>query len=160
MNQKSSLREDPQFVSELLTANKTVSFNGATPVAIDSILINPYVEAADPYNGGSSQGDYSYSYVYENPVQPAGYALDGYGIVFTYGPSDYQIHVWGLHDPQLTAVDPATTTDPNFSSQFDGDFLLDPTPTPLPATLPLFAGGLGLTGMMGRRRKKQAAKSR
>jgi hypothetical protein len=100
------------------------------------------------------------SYVYESPVQPAGYALDGYGIVFTYGPADYQIHVWGLHDPQTTAVDPATTTDPSFSSLFDGTFLLDPanapTLTPIPAALPMFAGGLGLVGFLARRKKRKA----
>lgn len=37
-------------------------------------------------------------------------------------------------------------------------FDLDPTPTPLPATLPLFAGGLGLVGYLTRRKRspKQA----
>ena len=32
-----------------------------------------------------------------------------------------------------------------------------PTPTPLPAALPLFAGGLGLMGVLGWRRKRKAA---
>jgi hypothetical protein len=33
----------------------------------------------------------------------------------------------------------------------------DATFTPLPAALPLFAGGLGMIGLLGRRRKRQAA---
>jgi len=33
----------------------------------------------------------------------------------------------------------------------------EPTPTPLPATLPLFATGLGVLGLLGWRRKKKAA---
>ena len=142
----------------------TVSFNGGTPIATDFIITNPYVVAANPYiagRGGFDNGEYSLSYVYENPVQPPGYALDGYGIVFTYGPSDYQIQVWGLHDPQIAASGGATTTDPNFSSLFDGTFLLDPanapTLTPLPAALPLFAGGLGMVGFLARRTKRKAA---
>ena len=32
-----------------------------------------------------------------------------------------------------------------------------PPTTPLPAALPLFAGGLGLFGLLARRRKKKAA---
>jgi hypothetical protein len=31
--------------------------------------------------------------------------------------------------------------------------IIDPTPTPLPATLPLFAGGLGFVGYLAKRRK-------
>jgi hypothetical protein len=34
---------------------------------------------------------------------------------------------------------------------------IDPNPTPLPATLPLFVGGLGFVGLLVRRKKKQQA---
>lgn len=39
----------------------------------------------------------------------------------------------------------------------DFDFLVMPVATPLPATLPLFAGGLGFVGYLTRRRKKNGA---
>jgi hypothetical protein len=35
-------------------------------------------------------------------------------------------------------------------------FAISPTATPIPATLPLFAGGLGALGLLGRRRKRKA----
>jgi hypothetical protein len=47
----------------------------------------------------------------------------------------------------------------NFYSAVGGGFgvgLFNLTPTPLPAALPLFAGGLGMLGLFGRRRKQKA----
>ena len=38
-----------------------------------------------------------------------------------------------------------------------GAQLVDPSPTPLPATLPLFAGGLGVLGLITRRRRRKVA---
>ena len=45
-----------------------------------------------------------------------------------------------------------TSTDPYYAVLFS-----PVSGTSLPATLPLFAGGLGLMGLLGRRRKRQAA---
>jgi len=45
-----------------------------------------------------------------------------------------------------------TSTDPNYAVGFTPI-----TTTPLPATLPLFAGGLGAMGLLGRRRKRKNA---
>ena len=45
------------------------------------------------------------------------------------------------------------------SHAYAGSFTLDivnPVATPLPATLPLFAGGLGALGLLGWRRKRKA----
>ena len=46
-----------------------------------------------------------------------------------------------------------TSTDPNYAVGFSSIL----TTTPLPATLPLFAGGLGAMGLLGRRRKRKNA---
>jgi hypothetical protein len=48
-------------------------------------------------------------------------------------------------------------TDPQFQDQFVIDALLGTTP--LPATLPMFAGGLGFVGYLAKRRKQNARKA-
>jgi hypothetical protein len=45
-------------------------------------------------------------------------------------------------------------TDPNYAVLFD-----PPSATPLPAALPLFAGGLGLLGLFGGRKKRKSART-
>ena len=66
----------------------------------------------------------------------------------------------------LYVLTPVSLTSPNglidFSMEFapsnkfrDASGFL--TPTPLPAALPLFAGGLGALGLLGWRRKRKAA---
>ena len=45
-----------------------------------------------------------------------------------------------------------TSTDPTYAVGFS-----PAAATPLPATLPLFAGGLGVIGLLGRRRKRKNA---
>jgi hypothetical protein len=47
-------------------------------------------------------------------------------------------------------TDSENPTDPDYQ------VLFSPSATPLPATLPLFAGGLGMLGLLGRRRKQKA----
>jgi len=56
------------------------------------------------------------------------------------------------------------TSQPTFLPGFYGNFGIDDltfdspvSATPLPAALPLFAGGLGILGVLGRRRKRKAA---
>jgi hypothetical protein len=46
-----------------------------------------------------------------------------------------------------------------WGSGADQSFTIETTPTPLPATLPLFATGLGALGLVGWRRKKKAAQA-
>ena len=59
-------------------------------------------------------------------------------------------------------VDPVFTIDPGFSGATDYSLLFSdgignsPDTTPLPASLPLFATGLGALGMLGWRRKRKA----
>jgi len=50
-----------------------------------------------------------------------------------------------------TCTDNDTTADPYYAVLFS-----DPVPTPLPATMPLFAGGLGFVGYLAKRRKQNA----
>ena len=50
----------------------------------------------------------------------------------------------------VSAIDGSSFTGPGFSP-------LTPVTTPLPAALPLFAGGLGALGVLGWRRKRKAA---
>lgn len=61
------------------------------------------------------------------------------------------------------AIDPMLTVDPNFFDGNDLNFIFSNgisngvSSTPLPAALPLFAGGLGVMGLLARRRKRKAA---
>jgi hypothetical protein len=58
-----------------------------------------------------------------------------------------------LESERLGHFDGTTTTLNGFS--FNYSVAADPT-TPLPATLPLFGGGLGALGLLGWRRKRKA----
>ena len=64
----------------------------------------------------------------------------------------------------LVTLSDGASFDVNFFDAQDWDITpgvsftnVDPNPTPLPAALPLFAGGLGFVGLLVRRRKKQQA---
>jgi hypothetical protein len=55
------------------------------------------------------------------------------------------------------AIVPKDFLSPNSSRSDIGSFLVEVSPTPLPATLPLFATGLSVMGLLSWRRKKRAA---
>jgi hypothetical protein len=68
----------------------------------------------------------------------------------------------GQTDSQSGSLDPFAFIDPTFSDAPDFELVFSPNvgnfaPTPLPAALPLFAGGLGIMGLFGRRRKRKNA---
>lgn len=66
----------------------------------------------------------------------------------------------GAYDVYLTITGLGSFTSATFSDSAASAFEFDvaiPTTTPLPAALPLFAGGLGMMGLLGRRRKRKAA---
>jgi hypothetical protein len=84
------------------------------------------------YNPGYESGDI-------NP--PGGY------LYFVPDGSPYDVFV------TLTQPDPPGATEVTNGIPLDAP----PSPTPLPATLPLFAGGLSLVGFLARRKRKAAA---
>jgi hypothetical protein len=63
----------------------------------------------------------------------------------------------------FASIDPVFTIDPSFAYASDYQLIFSPgilnaeATTPLPATLPLFAGGLGVMGLIARRRKPKAS---
>jgi hypothetical protein len=61
------------------------------------------------------------------------------------GPSDPYYNVFAVSDPADSSI-------------YDQEFTLGPSvsSTPLPAALPLFAGGLGIVGLLARRKKRKA----
>jgi hypothetical protein len=70
-----------------------------------------------------------------------------------------------LADGDMVAIDPGGPYNVQYSvtssTYQNEDFTLSlpVTTTPLPAALPLFAGGLGLLGMLARRKKRKAEKA-
>jgi hypothetical protein len=70
--------------------------------------------------------------------------------------------VGGILGSASTSIDPMFTIDPSFAYAGDYQLLFSPgiqndvSNTPLPATLPLFAGGLGAMGLFGWRSKRKA----
>ena len=59
-----------------------------------------------------------------------------------------------LSNGEIMDVDFYNAQDWNITPKISFD--LDPTPTPLPAALPMFAGGLGMLGFLTRRKKRTA----
>jgi hypothetical protein len=62
-------------------------------------------------------------------------------------------------DGAVLHIDLANASDWNMYPQISFDLTQDPTATPLPAALPLFAGGLGILGFAGSWRRRRAAKA-
>jgi hypothetical protein len=73
--------------------------------------------------------------------------IDIYLAAFLNGTSPDNISTvyWGTVSSPPTGSSPQSTTETGFVS-----------PTPLPAALPLFAGGLGMVGFLARRKKRNA----
>jgi hypothetical protein len=84
--------------------------------------------------------------------------LDSHGIAFTTSAGTFDI--FGFDAPNTTPA--PSPTNNNYAEEGAagfgvGTFAL--TPTPVPAALPLFAGGLCLVGLLSRRRKRNVISS-
>jgi len=81
--------------------------------------------------------------------------VDGSGIAFDVNDAG-NTYGFILNDPPYTYAITCSTS--NCTGSSFGNYVLGTLdPTPLPATLPLFASGLGLAGLLGLRRKKKGA---
>lgn len=90
------------------------------------------------------------------------YPLDTFGLLFSVsGPGNTGFNLGSSENGGDADQAVVQGDNNNFNADVgNGVFtVINQTPpaTPLPATLPLFAGGLGLIGMIGRRRKKKTA---
>lgn len=79
-------------------------------------------------------------------------------------PSNPVADVWTEYSFDVTATGSDTFelsffNNPGFTGldNFTGTNVASVSPTPLPAALALFTGGLGFMGLLGRRKKKQVA---
>jgi hypothetical protein len=105
--------------------------------------------------------------IYLPPNQPGGYSIaDNFGIALAL--SDGDINFSGYSSPSTYLINSSSSSSVTASSCGIGgcssvdSFTLTLTPesvsaTPLPAALPLFAGGLGMLGLFSRRKKRMGA---
>lgn len=98
----------------------------------DKSLSSALVSTDTPYQSGPSAP----IVVYNANLAPGIYVLDTY--------------LGTCEDPGSNCTTSENPTDPNYQVLFSD------TATPLPATLPLFAGGLGFVGYLAKRRKQNA----
>jgi hypothetical protein len=79
--------------------------------------------------------------------------LDALGLSFSLGGSTTNIFFAGTAGYDFESFG---NSDPNLSFARNESFTIEAVATPLPATLPLFAGGLGVVGYLTRRRKRRS----
>lgn len=123
-------------------ASNSANFNNFSPVTF---------EMADCPNGCPAYGISTGPFGHDNLVQMVANTL-------------YFIQLDLLFSPRPDGVQLSALIDPAFTTDIlGGQFIYSPgvfsaaSETPLPAALPLFAGGLGVIGFLARRRKRKAA---
>ncbi len=161
----------PTVYLPVATANGSYAFNMQVTVG-QTYYIDPAVATGYVYKVGANDPNfasvtlptlqaakYDLSYIWSNTlfnVQLAG------GV-------KYDFQSGGVDQFTVTGIDPTLGLDPTNPTAFvtgltfvsDGTFTGTQTPitseTPLPTTLPLFAAGLGVLGLLGCRRKRKNA---
>ena len=118
---------------------------GLTSGAITGLLSNPNQPNQGTYYAGS------YGWNYDNVLFPGSVPFDNNGLLFSFG-TDIVANLYSVGSSFYLSVDnPSSFWNP-------GDLgTVSVSATPLPATLPLFATGLGLVGLLGWHRKRKAA---
>jgi hypothetical protein len=111
------------------------------PDTIDQLIPNPNF----PNSSYSGSGYFIYDDALFFPTQPY---LDNPGVLFS--TNALPGIEWNLYSQSATLYTLYNNTGFNTSGTMR---LYDPVATPLPAALPLFAAGLGVMGLLGRRRK-------
>ena len=113
------------------------------PDTIDQLIPNTNY----PNSSYSGSGYFIYDDALFFPMQPY---LDNPGVLFsTHGLPGIE---WNLYSQSATLYTLYNDTGFNTSGTMR---LYDPVATPLPAALPLFAAGLGVMGLLGRRRQRK-----
>ena len=135
---------------------ENVSMSGGTSlVGTFTTDASQHIQTYDIYVSGGPQNGYWFSntiadYVMINGPQDYGVSNNGGGYI-----------EWWLVAPLAAGVTTANISYSTFFCQACGNYSVtgnsgDIAATPLPATLPLFASGLGALGLLGWRRKRKA----
>lgn len=149
------------------TSNSAVPIPGAggelgyAILDISGVLAGPGLPAPDTItalipNPGYPASSYSPSgaFIYDNALFPTQPYLDNPGVLFrTAGLAGVEWNLFSIA-PTVYSLD-NNNNGAYWVTTGTMRLYLDPVATPLPAALPMFAAGLGVMGLVGRRRKRK-----
>ncbi len=130
-----------------------VNFSGGSPVSAGSITIGNAAACAGSSGGGTTFCNISTSpFDIWEAFQTAPDTVEFLAQSAAFNESTGESYFVNL---LFSGAVPTSFTG-EWLTSFTPEPIPPPSATPLPATLPLFAGGLGLTGLLARRKKRKA----
>jgi PEP-CTERM motif len=151
-------------ISDDLNSSFTETLTMGTPTAdLNFFTVAPSRYSGFYQNKGTATGTITVSFKFTEPTGATGSLTDTATYTADYNNDTDSVDWSSANDPIVVTFSNGDVLDVTLVNASDWDItpkisfdLTGPAATPLPATLPLFAGGLGLLGFFGRRKRKSA----